>query len=206
MKADFKFNADKSVLNVLLDNGDVYIYKRAIAPDKQETCTLIRKSGGGGGGSIVVTPTPTIIDPYNPTPTPTTKPSTGGANFPFAPLGAKIGIIFLSAGVTRCCPSSKLSVQHAPPPAYFSYVPTGLCGTSEPRRGDRMDRQVVKHRVTPADKNKILEKRKDGRYFNPSIKNFRRWRWIMPFFSCIDEIFCEIGEKFFYRRNFYGNN
>ena len=33
---------------------------------------------------------------------------------------------------------------------YSSAVPTGLCGTSEPRRGDRMIRQVVS---TPADKN-----------------------------------------------------
>ena len=70
----FKFNADKSVLNVVLDNGDVYVYKRATAPAGQETCSLIRKPGGGGGGSVVVTPTPTIIDPYNPTPTPMPTP------------------------------------------------------------------------------------------------------------------------------------
>ena len=47
----FKFNADKSVLNVVLDNGDVYVYKRTTAPSGVTTCSLIRKSGGGGSGS-----------------------------------------------------------------------------------------------------------------------------------------------------------
>lgn len=49
----FKFNADKSVLNVVLDNGDIYVYKRATPPAGQTTCSLIRKSGSysGGGGS-----------------------------------------------------------------------------------------------------------------------------------------------------------
>lgn len=60
-KADFKFNSDKSVLNVVLENGDVYIYKRATPPAGQETCSLIRKpssSGGNSGGTVVVTPSP----------------------------------------------------------------------------------------------------------------------------------------------------
>ena len=49
----FKFNADKSVLNVVLDNGDIYVYKRATPPAGQTTCSLIRKSSGGrsGGGN-----------------------------------------------------------------------------------------------------------------------------------------------------------
>lgn len=72
--ASFKFNADKSVLNVVIDKDNYYIYKRATAPTGQETCSLIRKSGGGGG-SVVVTPQPTIIDPYSPMPTPVPTPT-----------------------------------------------------------------------------------------------------------------------------------
>lgn len=75
--ATFKFTADKSELNVVLENGDVYAYERTTAPVGQETCSLIRKKGGGvGGGNIVVTPQPTIIDPYIPvsSPTPTSTP------------------------------------------------------------------------------------------------------------------------------------
>ena len=44
-------------------------------------------------------------------------------------------------------------VQHAPPPAYSSTVPTGLRVASEPRRGDGMNRQAVECNETPADKN-----------------------------------------------------
>lgn len=69
-KAEFKFNADKSVLNVVLDNGDVYVYKRATAPAGQETCSLIRKSGSGGG-TVVVPPVysggQVVMPPVNPT-------------------------------------------------------------------------------------------------------------------------------------------
>lgn len=74
--ATFKFNADKSVLNVILDNSDIYVYKKATAPVGQETCSLIRKSGGGGGGSnVVIPPTPIVIDPNTPTPSPTPTPT-----------------------------------------------------------------------------------------------------------------------------------
>ena len=78
--ATFKFNADKSVLNVVLDNGDIYVYKRAAAPANQETCSLIRKpsSGGNTGGAVVggITPPPVYpVEPYNPTPTPTPQPT-----------------------------------------------------------------------------------------------------------------------------------
>ena len=85
------------------------------------------------------------------------------------PAGAKIGIVFCRQGF-----------HYIPLPAYFSCVRTGLGGTSEPRRGDGMNRQVV---LTPAEKIKILAKRKDGCYFNPSIKNFRKCKWIMPLSS-----------------------
>lgn len=46
----FKFNADKSVLNVVLDNGDIYVYKHAMPPNGQTTCSLIRERRGGSSG------------------------------------------------------------------------------------------------------------------------------------------------------------
>lgn len=76
--ADFKFNADKSVLNVVLNNGDVYVYKRGTAPAGQTTCSLIRNSSSGGGGTNVggFIPQPVYPNlPYNPTPTPQPTPS-----------------------------------------------------------------------------------------------------------------------------------
>ncbi len=69
----FKFTSDKSKLNVVLENGDVYLYERAIAPAGQETCSLIREKSGGG--EIVIPSTPIYVDPYNPTPTPTSTPT-----------------------------------------------------------------------------------------------------------------------------------
>lgn len=52
--AVFKFNSDKSVLNVVLDNGDIYVYKRATPPAGVTTCSLIRRpsSSSGGGGNF----------------------------------------------------------------------------------------------------------------------------------------------------------
>jgi hypothetical protein len=47
----FKFNADKSVLNVILDNGDIYVYKRTSPPAGVTTCSLIRKKQSGGGAT-----------------------------------------------------------------------------------------------------------------------------------------------------------
>lgn len=73
----FKFNADKSVLNVVLDNGDIYVYKRATPPAGKATCSLIRKRDGNTSSSD--------MGGYNPTYTPlppqqvTTQPSTNSA-------------------------------------------------------------------------------------------------------------------------------
>lgn len=92
----FKFNSDKSVLNVVLDNGDVYIYKRATAPTRQETCSLIRKSGGGG--SVVVTPPvnpggQVVMPPINPT-----SPTNPGGTTPTPTHGRT------AHQVTKSCP------------------------------------------------------------------------------------------------------
>lgn len=42
-EAIFKFKSDLSALNVILENGDVYVYKRQTAPSSVMTCSLIRK-------------------------------------------------------------------------------------------------------------------------------------------------------------------
>ena len=60
----FKFNADKSVLNVVLDNGDIYVYKRATPPKGVTTCSLIRKK------KTPVPPQPDPPQPYLPQPIP----------------------------------------------------------------------------------------------------------------------------------------
>lgn len=60
----FKFNADKSVLNVVLDNGDIYVYKRATPPAGVTTSSLIRKKKEGGG----YIPTPNPLPQYTPQP------------------------------------------------------------------------------------------------------------------------------------------
>ena len=48
--ATFRFKSDLSVLNVVLDNGDVYVYKRTTPPTDVTTCSLIRKPETIGGG------------------------------------------------------------------------------------------------------------------------------------------------------------
>ena len=45
----FKFNADKSVLNVVLNNGNIYVNKRSAAQTDLTTCSLIRTKKAGGG-------------------------------------------------------------------------------------------------------------------------------------------------------------
>lgn len=68
--ASFKFNSDKSVLNIVCDNGNVYVYKRCTAPTGQETCSLVRNSSSGGGNGGIYTGG-FIPQPVYPTPTPT---------------------------------------------------------------------------------------------------------------------------------------
>lgn len=107
-KTDFKFNADKSVLNVVLENGNVYVYKRATPPAGQETCSLIRKSGGGGGGSVVVTSPPVINpnQPYNPAPTPTPVPN---------PDSNPRKLVYEQVKCSRCNGTGQMSYDTYPP-------------------------------------------------------------------------------------------
>ena len=46
--ASFKFNSNKSVLNVVFDNGDIYVYKRETPPSTQTTSSLIRQKNSNG--------------------------------------------------------------------------------------------------------------------------------------------------------------
>ena len=79
--ASFKFNSDKSVLNVVLENGDIYVYKRDEAPAGQETCSLIRKSssssGNGGNEFVGCFPQQPVYpnQPYSPTTSPNLTPT-----------------------------------------------------------------------------------------------------------------------------------
>lgn len=58
-KASFKFNSDKSVLNVILDDGTVYVYKRSTPPANVTTCSLIKgKTSSGGGAPPANNPVP----------------------------------------------------------------------------------------------------------------------------------------------------
>lgn len=50
-EATFKFKSDLSMLNVVLENGDVYVYRRQTPPSSATTCSLIRKKGSSTGSS-----------------------------------------------------------------------------------------------------------------------------------------------------------
>ena len=65
-KASFKFNSDKSVLNVILDDGTVYVYKRSTPPANVTTCSLIK--GKSSGGSSVSPPVNNSGPGYTPPP------------------------------------------------------------------------------------------------------------------------------------------
>ena len=67
-KASFKFNSDKSVLNVILDDGTVYVYKRSTPPANVTTCSLIR--GKSSGDSGIASPVNNSGSGYTPPPPP----------------------------------------------------------------------------------------------------------------------------------------
>ena len=76
--AVFKFTGDLSILNVVTEDGDVYLYKRTSAPVNVTTCSLIRKksssgttSGGYSSGAVVNVPSQPI---YKGSSTTTTTP------------------------------------------------------------------------------------------------------------------------------------
>lgn len=65
----FKFNSDRSMLNVIAD-GNVYVYRRTAAPSGVTTCSLIRKSQSSSSTFTPmevpnVTPSITSEEPVN---------------------------------------------------------------------------------------------------------------------------------------------
>lgn len=59
----YRFNSDKSVLNIITRTGKIYVYKRSTPPAGVTTCSLIKQkaSGGGNGGGVVVSNVPQTI-------------------------------------------------------------------------------------------------------------------------------------------------
>ena len=55
--AYYKFNNDLSTLNVVTNDGTIYLYKRTVAPANVTTCSLIRKQGSSGSSASPVYPT-----------------------------------------------------------------------------------------------------------------------------------------------------
>lgn len=51
----FRFNTEKSILNIIVPGGITYVYKRSTPPANVTTCSLIKgkPSGGSGGASPV---------------------------------------------------------------------------------------------------------------------------------------------------------
>ena len=72
----FKFKSDLSILNVVLDNGDVYVYRRQIAPPSTTTCSLIRKKNSDGSNVSSYTPVYSNTSGYNASYNTTTTNST----------------------------------------------------------------------------------------------------------------------------------
>lgn len=62
--AVFKFKKDLSVLNVVLKNGDVYVYKRQTAPLSATTCSLIRGKSSQSGSVSYTSPSPSSSPTY----------------------------------------------------------------------------------------------------------------------------------------------
>lgn len=54
----FKFNNDKSRLNVVTGSGDIYVYAVATPPSSQTTCSLIRKVESGGNSGVTYADVP----------------------------------------------------------------------------------------------------------------------------------------------------
>lgn len=49
--ATFKFKNDLSKLNVITENGEIWVYTRTSAPSSVKTCSLIRKGGNNNNSS-----------------------------------------------------------------------------------------------------------------------------------------------------------
>lgn len=60
--ATFKFKSDLSKLNVITEDGEVWVYTRTTAPSSAKTCSLIRKGGRNSHSN-----NSDVHNPYSPT-------------------------------------------------------------------------------------------------------------------------------------------
>lgn len=56
----FRFNRERSRLNVITTDGDIYVYVRTTPPSSVKTCSLIRNEAPGGNNSGGYVPTPSV--------------------------------------------------------------------------------------------------------------------------------------------------
>lgn len=106
--ATFQFNTDRSVLNVVIDKDNYYIYKQSMPPTGQETCSLIRQpdTNTGSGGNYVggYTPTPDYPEqPYNSTSSPNPRPT------------SEPKVIKEQVQCSRCKGTGKMAIDTYPP-------------------------------------------------------------------------------------------
>lgn len=76
--AFFRFNSDKSLLNIETNAGKIYVYRRTTPPAGITTCSLIRKSNYSNSG---------FIDGYSSPPNSTQQPVFGGEKHGGTSLG-----------------------------------------------------------------------------------------------------------------------
>lgn len=74
-EAAYKFKSDKSKLNVVLNNGTIYVYEKRVPPSGVITCTLIRIKDTSGGSASPSLPAASISsNAYYPTQTDVPSP------------------------------------------------------------------------------------------------------------------------------------
>lgn len=59
----FRFNGDKTILNITTSTGDTYVYAQCSPPEGATTCSLIRKPENGGNTTPSYIEHPTYIPP-----------------------------------------------------------------------------------------------------------------------------------------------
>lgn len=110
-EATFKFKSDLSILNVVLENGDVYVYRRQIAPPSTTTCSLIRNKKNDGSN----------VSGYAPV-CPTTPVYSGSSNMPMKSSTSRRTVTPAKRQPTKhtcpLCRGQKRIVKDTYPPLY----------------------------------------------------------------------------------------
>lgn len=123
----FKFKSDLSVLNVILESGEVYVYKRQPAPSSITTCSLIRKKKKeGSGGYTPVYPVTPVYSGSSNTPITSSTPRQNTTPAKRQP----------TTHTCSLCNGQKRIVKDTHPPLYGAkdyQVRCNECGESFPR-------------------------------------------------------------------------